>query len=266
MADRDVPRWLDQTADLMNSLKPDLIIGGGDFVHDGFGASGRTMEVRWRIAEAFLRRLKTRMEPVIGNHDFYEPLLEDGSPGASDPRWRFRKQFGLDRTYRSFEFRGHRFLILDSIKVVGGANPYRGWIDAAQLAWLDLEIQKIPRNQPIILCSHIPFRTSALDSFGELLAPVSGRVRVLNADVVMEKLKDRHVALILQGHVHLNELLSWSGTTPCITGGAVCGKWWRGSNFGTSPGVGLIEISYQSPEWNYMETPRPPDRGAKGVS
>jgi 3',5'-cyclic AMP phosphodiesterase CpdA len=266
MAELDAPAWLDRTAALMNSLEPDLIIGGGDFVNGGFYSPGGVMEQRWSIADGFLKKLRTRLEPVIGNHDFFEPLLPDGSPSRIDPRWRFRKQFGLESTYRSFEFKGYRFLILDSVKVVGGASPYRGWISANQLLWLDRELKKIPSNQPIILCSHIPFRTSLADHLGPIEGPSPGRARVLNSKAVMEKLRGRPLVAILQGHVHLDERLMLDDV-PCITGGAVCGKWWQGPNNGTFPGLGLIEIlpgtsspSGQKPPvasvgWDYRNTP-----------
>jgi 3',5'-cyclic AMP phosphodiesterase CpdA len=264
MFQNDAPVWLEQTARLMNSLQPDLIIGGGDFVDGGFYLPGRVMEQRWKLADAFLRKIDVRMEPVIGNHDFYEPLTSDGSPSPTDPRWRFRKFFGLGKTYRSFEFQGYRFLILDSVKVVGGPDPYRGWIDAAQLLWLDDELKKIPANQPIILCTHIPFKTNIDFGFGSLIGPSPGRLRVLNADLVMEKLRDRPLALILQGHLHINEHLQLGGV-PCITGGAVCGNWWKGPNMGTYPGIGIIEITpnqdrsipEKSVTWNYTNTPAP---------
>ena len=267
MWDRDAPAWLDQTAQLMNSLKPELIIGGGDFVDGGFYSSGRTMDHRWKVADTFLKKISTRLEPLIGNHDMYEPLLSDGSPAPNDPCRRFKQFFGLPKTYRSFEFQGYRFLILDSVKVVGGPDPYRGWIDAAQLLWLDEELAKIPANQPIILCTHIPFKTAIDFGFGSYIGPTPGRLRVLNAEVVMEKLRNRPLALILQGHLHINEHLEMGGV-PCITGGAVCGNWWKGPNMGTYPGLGIIEITPkasiadsasggESVVWNYTNTPAP---------
>jgi 3',5'-cyclic AMP phosphodiesterase CpdA len=268
MAENGAPAALDRTADLMNSLQPDLIIGGGDFVHGGFYSPGREIEHRWVIADTFLRKLGTRLEPIIGNHDFYDPLMPDGTPSAKDPRWRWRKHFGIGSTYRSFPFRGYRFLMLDSVKVVGGANPYRGWIDAAQLLWLDRELRTIPANQPIILCTHIPFKTSVMENFGAFTGPSPGRVRVINANAVLERLRNRPLALIMQGHVHIKERLE-AGGVPCITGGAVCGKWWEGPNMGTSPGVGLIEITPEGTGrkgssggtarvgWSYLDTPAP---------
>ena len=271
MDEHDAPAWLDHTAELMNSLKPDLIIGGGDFVHGGFHSTGRVMDHRWGLADTFLKKLKTRLEPIIGNHDFYEPLQADGTPSQGDPRWRWRKYFGLEHTYRSFHSHGYRFLMLDSVKVVGGQDPYRGWIDAAQLAWLDRELATIPSSEPIILCTHIPFRTTVAGSFGPLVGPSPGRVHVLNANLVMEKLRNRPVVAILQGHVHLNERLELNGI-PCITGGAVCGKWWQGPNMGTYPGVGMVEILPKGPKkvdtgrkvaWNYTNTTDPVNGKAK---
>ncbi len=273
MAEKNAPAWLDRTAELMNSLKTDLIIGGGDFVHGGFSSSGKTMDQRWVIASAFLRKLKVRLEPLIGNHDFYEPLTPGGKIAAHDPRSRWKQHFKLPATYRSFQFHGYRFLMLDSIKVVGGENPYRGWIDRAQLDWLDHELKRIPINQPIILCSHIPFRSSLVDSFEAMVLNAPGRVRVLNADRVLEKLRHRPVIAILQGHIHRNERLILRGI-PCITGGAVCGNWWEGENMGTYPGLGLLEIipwnaqKGKSPKeiaWSYFDTPPPTSSAARKV-
>jgi predicted phosphodiesterase len=264
MQDLNAPAWLDQTAMLMNSMRADLIIGGGDFVDGGFHLPGKLMEPRWKLADSFLKKIKNRLEPVIGNHDFYDPLQPDGSPSVSDPRWRFKKQFGLERTYRSFEFHGYRFLILDSVRVVGGPDSYCGWIDAPQLLWLDHELSRIPQNQPIILCTHIPFKTSLKYGIGSLIGASPGRIHVLNSNQVMEKLKNRPLALILQGHLHVNERLELGGV-PCITGGAVCGNWWKGPNMGTYPGLGMIEILPGSTAkgrgatvgWNYTNTPAP---------
>lgn len=262
MAEMNAPAWMESSASLMNSLKPDLIIGGGDFVHGGFQSPGSVMDGRWKLASSFLSRLQAPLQPVIGNHDFYEPLKEDGTPSPGDPRRRWKEHFGLPSTYRSFSWKGYRFLLLDSVQVVGGKDRYEGRIDAAQLAWLDREVEGIPRNEPIILCTHVPFRTvlmNAPDVFGG-----GGRVHVLNSDLVLERLRGRPLALILQGHVHLSEKLPLgeSSGVPCITGGAVCGKWWKGPNMGTNPGLGLIEIlpagyAPSSPAWSYNDTPAP---------
>jgi len=255
MAERGAPDSLDRAADLMNGLQPELIIGGGDFVHGGFGTWTGTMDLRWKIADRFLKKLHSRMEPMIGNHDFYNPVSRTGAINPGNPHRRFLQQFGLKRTYRSFVFKGYKFLLLDSIRVIGGSEMYDGWVSSEQLAWLEAELAATPPSQPLVLCSHIPLK-SGISSFLEgAVRGASARTWVANASEVISRLEDRPVVMVLQGHVHLDERLSLGGI-PCITGGAVCGKWWRGSNLGTNPGLGLIEIQPgSSPNWHYHDTP-----------
>ena len=255
MAERGAPESLNRAAELMNGLQPELLIGGGDFVHGGFGTWTGTMDSRWKIADRFLRKLDCRMEPMIGNHDFYNPVARNGGINPGNPRRRFLQQFGLKRTYRSFVFKGYKFLLLDPIRVIGGSEMYDGWVSSEQLAWLETELATTPPSQPLVVCSHIPLK-SGISSFLEgALRGASSRTSVSNASEVISRLEGRPVILVLQGHVHLNERLSLGGI-PCITGGAVCGKWWRGSNLGTNPGLGLIEINPgSSPDWNYHDTP-----------
>ena len=37
-----------------------------------------------------------------------------------------------------------------------------------------------------------------------------------------------------------------------ITGGAVCGKWWRGDWFGTQEGFGVVTLRGNKVEWDYQ--------------
>jgi 3',5'-cyclic-AMP phosphodiesterase len=56
---------------------------------------------------------------------------------------------------------------------------------------------------------------------------------------------------VLQGHLHVNELLRWKGTT-FITGGAICGQWWRGPRLGTPEGFGVLTLHPDRVEWEYL--------------
>jgi len=58
--------------------------------------------------------------------------------------------------------------------------------------------------------------------------------------------------LVLQGHLHVSELLHWRGAT-FITGGAVCANWWRGPYFGTEEGFNAINLRRDRVEREYID-------------
>ncbi|MEM9443826.1 MAG: hypothetical protein AAGA18_00605 [Verrucomicrobiota bacterium] len=64
--------------------------------------------------------------------------------------------------------------------------------------------------------------------------------------------KGHDLCLVLQGHLHVNEVVKWNKTT-FIMGGAISGSWWNGSNQGTAEGFGLINWEEGSPTWDYTD-------------
>jgi hypothetical protein len=69
--------------------------------------------------------------------------------------------------------------------------------------------------------------------------------------------------LVLQGHLHVNEMIRWQNTA-FVTGGAVCGKWWRGVWYGTEEGFYDITLTGNHVECSYIdygwEARRPPNK------
>jgi len=47
---------------------------------------------------------------------------------------------------------------------------------------------------------------------------------------------------LLQGHTHVNEIVTWKGV-PYITSGAVCGNWWHGTHLGTPEGFTVVTVA-----------------------
>ena len=47
-------------------------------------------------------------------------------------------------------------------------------------------------------------------------------------------------------------MLQWRGTR-FITGGAVCGKWWRGVWHGTEEGFGVLTLTGNRVDWEYVD-------------
>ena len=95
----------------------------------------------------------------------------------------------------------------------------------------DKTIETRSSSPPTCRCSSF-FQATA----GHEEAAPRNRVVVNNREVLDCFAKHR-LRLVLQGHLHVNEMLRWRGTT-FITGGAVCGQWWRGRWHGTDPRFG----------------------------
>lgn len=246
----ETPHALETAAVAINAHRPDLVIAGGDLITDGFQSAAKTVEPRWAVYLEMHRALASPVEPVLGNHDLVAAIPEDGTAPSEDPRKRFREAFNLDRTYRSVDSGGYRIFLLDTVEVVGGDDKYHGRVDDAQLRWLASELESIDRSTPIILASHLPLLTGFYQATqGAVSAAPPNRV-VGNNREVLELFSDHNLLLVLQGHLHVDEMLRWRGTT-FITGGAICGKWWRGSWHGTGEGYGLLTLRRDRVDWEY---------------
>jgi 3',5'-cyclic AMP phosphodiesterase CpdA len=246
----ETPRATQMAAAAINARRPELVIAGGDLITDGFQSAAATVAPRWEVYLEMHRAIDGRVEPVIGNHDLVAAIPENGTPPAADPREPFRKAFDLERTYRSFGLRGYHFLLLDSIAVVGGEHKYRGHVDERQLTWLKTELESIPRETPVVMATHLPLLTAMYQATeGATESALPNRV-VENNREVLELFDNHNLLLVLQGHLHVDEMIRWRNTT-FVTGGAVSGKWWRGSWHGTSEGFGELTLRPDRVEWQY---------------
>lgn len=259
----DTPQALEQAAGHINAQGTDLILCGGDCVADGFQSGRALILPRW---EAYLERLHRRLRvpphTVLGNHDLLGAMPEDGSPPEPDPRALFRQLFGLTRIHRSFDVAGYHFILLDSVRVTGDALKYQGLIDADQMAWLRADLERVDPTTPIVLMSHMPLLTAFYQATegAQAMGPAN-RVLVNNREV-LAAFANHRLLLVLQGHLHVNELLRWRDTT-FITGGALCGKWWRGHWHGTDAGYGVLTLRRDRVEWQYLDYGWQPRRPAR---
>jgi 3',5'-cyclic AMP phosphodiesterase CpdA len=140
------------------------------------------------------------------------------------------------------------FIVLDSIQIKG-----RDWhpeIDANQIAWLERDLE-YNAAVPSIVISHVPLATSigsyAAGSNSSVYDPVS------NADQVIPILEKYSVIALLQGHTHIVENVRHHGIE-FLTGGAVCGNWWRGAQFGDREGVMFVTVDNGSITTSYAPT------------
>ena len=246
----ETPRALAMAAAAINAQRPELIVAGGDLITDGFQSSAAAVAHRWDAYLEMHRAIAAPVEPVLGNHDLVAAIPEDGTPPADDPRAEFRRRLGVERTWRSLDAGGYRVMLLDSVEVVGGELKYEGRLSAEQLAWIRDELARLDPATPIVLASHLPLATGFYQrTEGATAAAPANRV-VRNSREVLELFAGHNLLLVLQGHLHVAELLRWRGTT-FVTGGALSGKWWRGSWHGTGEGYGVLTLRPDRVDWEY---------------
>jgi 3',5'-cyclic AMP phosphodiesterase CpdA len=246
----ETPRAMARAAEAINAQHADLAIAGGDLITDGFQSAATTVEPRWDAYLSMQRTIRAPVEPVLGNHDLVAARPEDGSEASVDPRAVFRAKLGVDRTWRRFDAAGYRFLILDSVEISDDDLKYHGRVSEDQLGWLRAELAGTDTETPIVIASHIPLLTAMYQATEGATAPARANRVVVNNREVLELFSKHNVVLVLQGHLHVDEMLRWGGTT-FITGGAVSGKWWRGSWHGTPEGFGVVTLRPGRVEWMY---------------
>jgi 3',5'-cyclic-AMP phosphodiesterase len=249
----ETPKAMASAAKQMNEQRADLAICGGDCITDGFQSSRAAVAHRWQAYREHLRdQLSPRLLTAIGNHDLVGAIPEDGSEPEPDTRAAFREELEISRTFSSSEAAGYHIILLDSIEVTGGELKYRGYVDEAQLAWLRDELARVSPDTPVVLVTHMPLLTSFFQATdGHDKAAPHNRVVVNNREV-LDCFANHRLHLVLQGHLHVNEMLRWRGTT-FITGGAVSGKWWRGPWHGTDAGFGVLTLRPDRVGWEYRE-------------
>lgn len=249
----ETPRALELAADLINRQAADLIIGGGDFITDGITSSRAAVQHRWAAFREHLHdRLASRPILAIGNHDCVGLKPSDGSDPEVDPRAAFREEMGVPETTFAVDAGACRILVLDAVDLTGDELHYRGYVSPTLMDWLTREIQKTPADQPIVLVTHMPLLTTFFQATeGGESAARRNRI-IVNANEVLACFAERPLPLVLQGHLHVDEMVRWRGTT-FITGGAVCGKWWRGAWMGTEPGFGVVTLRGNRIDWEYVE-------------
>jgi hypothetical protein len=163
----------------------------------------------------------------------------------------FRDRLGLPATYRTFERRGYRFILVDSIGMEPGAPTYHGWIGDGQMEWIRSVLAGTAAETPVILATHVPFLTAFYQAtLGVTKPPPRSRV-IVNAAEVLELFANHNLVLVLQGHTHVDEMIRWRDTT-FITGGAVSGRWWRGHWHGTREGFGVVTLDGNRVDWEYV--------------
>ncbi|MDP2091912.1 MAG: metallophosphoesterase N-terminal domain-containing protein, partial [Pseudohongiella sp.] len=100
-----------------------------------------------------------------GNHD-----LNFESPDAQFANETYKLHFGP--TYYSFNYGNVHFVALNNVEYAGqgqqlpDGDRYRGYIHDDQLYWLARDLTHVPHDRLIVIASHIPLVSEAVDSSG----------------------------------------------------------------------------------------------------
>jgi len=243
---------LTKAADAINARKADLVLCGGDLIAGGFDASPDDVAPQWDAYTAMARSIDAEHHAVIGNRDLVGARPKDGSAPASDPRGEFKRHLGVSRTYDTFDALGYRFVLLDSLRISDAPHMYDGWVSSEQREWLRDLLARTPSDMPIVVLLHMPLLTAFFAATrGATFQAQPNRVVINNTEVI-ELFADHNLILVLQGHLHVSEAVQWRGIT-FLTGGAICGKWWRGTHFGTAEGFSAITLREDRIDWDYVD-------------
>ena len=251
-AEPPTPTALGMAAEAINAQRPDLVLCGGDLIAGGFEAKPDEVAPRWEAYTGMARAIEAEHHAVIGNHDLVGARPRDGSRPAPDPRLDFRRRLGVSRTYGTFDALGYRFVLLDSLRISDAPHMYDGWVSSEQRDWLRGLLSRTPPDQPLVVVLHVPLLTAFFAATEGATSPAPRNRVVVNNTELLALFADHSLVLVLQGHLHVSEAVQWRGTT-FLTGGAICGNWWRGSYHGTAEGFSALTLREDRIDWDHVE-------------
>ena len=243
----DAPQGTALAMEAINSSDAEFAICGGDHVFDALKAHKERIIEQYQLYAEAETAMRLPVWHVLGNHDVAGLETGMSSHDVIFGKAMFEKVFNTP-TYYSFQHKGVNFIVLDSI-IIKGRDWFPG-IDIDQAAWLERVLQATA-NMPSIIISHVPFSTSmatyAPGSNNKVYDPI------VNSDVMIPILEQYNVIALLQGHTHIVENVNRHGIQ-YLTGGAVCGNWWKGPQYGDREGVTFVTVDDGTVSSRYVPT------------
>lgn len=250
--EKNAPEGFKKAIDKANELDLDFVILGGDNIRDGLGQDFERTELQYNLLDSMLKFFNMPVYLTMGNHDVFGLYGKNGID-ESHPYYGkkyFEKRIGA--RYYSFDHKNFHFVVLDGIGFKKHEKKYYGYVDDEQIKWLKSDLEKAGKNKPVIVSIHIPLVTVFGQVLGGSLNPNDSSYAIANSGKVIEIFREYNVKLVLQGHLHYIEDIFIYGTR-YLTGGAVCGKSWSGSNMNIEEGFMLISVEGESVKWDYID-------------
>ncbi|MCS7054126.1 MAG: metallophosphoesterase [Ignavibacterium sp.] len=237
----------------VNELNPDFILTGGDLLFDVLAVGYERADSLFNIYLNMIKKFKSPVYNTIGNHDIFGWYEKSKVPRDHLEFGKKMYQNRIGKTYYTFNFKGVKFFVLDSIEEVPEKGKYYGYINQEQIDWIKDELSKTDTNTIIIISTHIPMITTLSQIRGGSMVANERGLVIENAKEVLDLFSKHKLKLVLQGHLHYYEDLNVQNKVRFITGGAVSGRWWLGDNYGLEEGFVLIRIKNGKIEANYLD-------------
>jgi 3',5'-cyclic AMP phosphodiesterase CpdA len=223
------------------STNPEFAIMGGDHVYDALGVNGARAGMVYDLYKRTEQSLGVPLHNAIGNHDVFGVLTKSGIAPADPAYGKKMYQDRMGLTFYSFNHKGYHFVVLDSIQPTND-RLWEARVDENQLHWLRDDLERLPARAPVIAVIHCPLVT-AFATYAQIVTADRkyNTMTVANAPEVLQVFEDANVLAVLQGHTHVNEIVTYKNTQ-YITSGAVCGNWWHGSRLGTPEGFTVVSL------------------------
>ena len=188
---------------------------------------------------------------VLGNHDEnYEARTDEYSQQG------FRDAFGPE--YYSFNKGRIHYVVLDDVFYLGRHSWYTGYLNEQQFAWLEKDLQQVPKGATVVVSLHIPVEYDTTRPAGSAEAMPGDNT--LNNAAHFYKLLSPYKVHVMTGHTHWHQSFEKDNVFHHIHG-AICGAWWDGSTSfdGTPLGFSVYEVKGDSLSWYYQSAGRSRD-------
>jgi len=240
-----------EAIDTINDLKPDFVITGGDLIMDALGQRYGRADSLYTLYLETVKALKMPVYNAMGNHEIYGIYSRSGADPEHPDYGEKMFENRIGKSYYSFEHKGWKFMILNSIEDTG-KDSYIGLIDNDQIEWIKEELQKTDSTIPLAIITHIPFITVNTQKYQGTTLPNDSSLVISNGKEVLDLFEGHNLKLVLQGHLHLVEDI-FIDDIHFITGGAICAAWWRGPYRGDEEGFVLVRIKGSEFDWEFVD-------------
>jgi 3',5'-cyclic-AMP phosphodiesterase len=120
----------------INNINPDFVITGGDLIYDALGVSYERADSLFNLYNETIKLINSPVYNTIGNHEIFgwyeKSNVQKDHPEFGKKMYENR----IGKTYYSFEHKGVKFFILDSIEEIPEGGKYYGYVNNEQIAWL----------------------------------------------------------------------------------------------------------------------------------